>query len=425
MTAATVRIIAVGDELLEGRTSDTNSTRMQRALGVYAVQVRDIAVVADRAEDIAAALDRTGAGDIVLVCGGLGATRDDLTREAIAAWAGVPLVYREDVAAQLAERRRLRGLPPLAAGDKQAAVPAGCEPIANPVGSAPGLIGVLRDRRVAVMPGVPAELEALLPGIVEGLRRLGALAEPRPTRLWRTAQMTEAAVARLCEPVRARHPGLRWSWWIGEWGVDVRIGAEPRDRAALDAAAADVDAALGDTVYARERSELPLVVQDLMLARRSTLAVAESCTGGLLAAAITGQAGSSGYYLGGVVSYADAAKIELLGVDPGELGRHGAVCGPVAEQMARGARARLGADWALATTGIAGPGGGSQEKPVGTTWIALAGPDGARSGGFRFAGDRDRNRRLAVAAALDVLRRELTGDRVFDAERLSWRISPR
>ena len=420
MSVQPVRIIAVGDELLEGRTSDTNSTRIQRALAAFAAQVRDIAVVADREAAIATALDRTAAGDVVFVCGGLGSTADDLTREAIAAWAGAPLEFRADVAASLAERRKRRGLPARVEGDKQALVPAGLQAVDNPVGSAPGLAGVLHGRRLAVLPGVPAELEALLPGVIAVLQELGALAAARAGRLWRTSQMAEMVIARETEPVRVRYPDLRWAWWLVEWGVDVRLAAEPDQEPQLAAAARELDRLLADVTYAREMVALPRVIQDLCLARAQTVAVAESCTGGLVGAALTGEPGSSGYHLGGILAYADRAKTDLLLVDPAVLADHGAVSRPVAEQMARGARMRLGADWAVAVTGIAGPAGGSDDKPVGTTWIAVAGPQGVQAGLYRYSGDRERNRHLAAAGALDALRRAVAGEAVFRPDRLSW-----
>ena len=420
MNAVTVRIIAVGDELLEGRTSDTNSTRIERALGPHAAAVHDITVVHDDEAAIAGALDRTDPGDVVFVCGGLGSTGDDLTREAVAAWAGVPLLFREDVAAAIAERYQRRGIPRHVESDKQAQVPAGCEPLTNPVGSAPGLVGELKGRRLALLPGVPAELEGLLPAVLAALERLGAMPPARETRLWRTAQMAELAVARQTEPVRARFANLDWSWWLVEWGVDVRIAGDREQKPALAAAAHELDRILGDTVYAHDLVGLPRVILDLMLDRGQSLAVAESCTGGLLGAAITSEGGSSAYYRGGVLSYANEVKTDLLNVSPSDLDQHGAVSRPVAEQMARGARERLGTDYALAVTGLAGPGGGTDEKPVGTTWIALAGPGGVSAGCYRFTGDRERNRHLAVAAALDALRRELTGHPVFIPDDLTW-----
>jgi nicotinamide-nucleotide amidase len=324
------------------------------------------------------------------------------------------------VAAALAAWRRERGLPPPAEGDKQALVPAGCEPVANPVGSAPGLVGRLRGRRVGLLPGVPSELQALLPGVLAVLQRRAVLPAAREARLWRTAQVAESQVARATEPVRRQFPQLRWSWWLTDWGVDVRLAGEPDQEPQLQAAARDVEDALGDVVYARRAVPLPRLVQDDLVARGQTLAVAESCTGGLLGATITAQAGSSDYHLGGVLGYADRIKTTLLGVDAAVLADHGAVSGPVAEQMAQGARTRCGADWAVAVTGISGPGGGTGAKPVGTTWIAVAGPDHAWAGRYRYSGDRERNRQLAVAGALDALRRALGGLRVFDPDRLSW-----
>lgn len=418
----TVRIVAVGDELLEGRTSDTNSTRIQRALGAHAVTVRDIMVVHDRRDDIAAALERTAPGDLVFVCGGLGPTVDDLTREAVAAWAGLELVWNDDVATALAARYAARGIARSLENDKQPLVPAGCRPVANPVGTAPGIVGELRGRHVAVMPGVPAELQAMLPGVLAALGETASLPAARPVALWRVSQMAELAVAHLTEPVRSRHPDLHWSWWLVDWGVDVRLGASADQAEALAAAAGELDELLGDLVYAREMVSLPRVVQEAMIARGATLAVAESCTGGMIGAAITDEEGSSAYFRGGVSSYANDVKVAELGVDPETLAREGAVSQPVAEQMARGARERLGSDYAVSVTGVAGPGGAGDKKPVGTTWLAIATPDGVVSGRYRFSGDRARNRRLATMAALDMLRRALAGLPVVDPDRLTWAV---
>ena len=420
MTALPVRIVAIGDELLEGRTSDTNSTRIQRALFPHAVEVKDIAVVPDLEKVIATALDRTEPGDVVFICGGLGSTRDDLTRESIAAWAGVQLQFQEDLAAELDERRRRHGYKRSVEGDKQALVPVGMMPVINPVGSAPGLVGTLKQRRLAVLPGVPSEVEGLLPGVLAALEELGALPPARETRLWRTAQMGELAVARLTEPIRERFPLLHWSWWIVEWGVDVRVGCDQGQEDDLRMAADEVDGALGNLCYSNEMVDLPHVVQELMVSRGLKLAVAESCTGGLLGTAITSQDGSSAYHLGGILSYANEVKTSLLDVDPRDLEECGAVSRPVAERMAQGVRTRLGADYSLSVTGIAGPAGGTEEKPVGTTWIALAGPEGVHAGRFRFGARRAMNRQLAVSAALDILRRALQGHELFDPERLTW-----
>lgn len=419
-----VRIIAVGDELLEGRTSDTNSTRIQRALGDYAAVFRDISVVHDTLDDIAVALSRTEPGDIVFVCGGLGSTGDDLTREAVAAWAGVELEWRDDVAEQLQERYRQRGIRHHLRDDKQPYIPAGCHAVDNPVGSAPGIRGSLNGRHLCVLPGPPSELSGMLPLMVEALDAQGLLPPPRQTRLWRTAQQAEYPLAKLTEPVQADHPDLHWSWWVVPWGVDVRVGAAPGQEDQLEEASCRLDEIMGDVVYAREMIDLPRVVQDLMLARGESLAVAESCTGGLLGSSITAQDGSSGYFKGGVLSYANEVKQGQLGVDEADLVAHGAVSEPVARQMALGAQQRLEATWALSITGIAGPGGGTEEKPVGTTWIALAGPDTVWAVRYRFTTGRERNRSLAVACALDLLRRALTDRPVQALDRFTWARRP-
>lgn len=417
---AIARIISVGDELLVGRTSDTNATRIQRALLPHGVPVRDVLVVGDCVEAIAAALSRTDPGDLIFLCGGLGSTSDDLTRDGLAAWAGVPLEHRQDLADALKERRRARGLPCMVEVDRQALVPVGCTPIANPEGTAPALVGRLQQRLLAVLPGVPHELQALLPLV---LAELG-FAPERPAGgaalLRRTAQLAELPVARLTEPISRRYASLRWSWWLVDWGVDVHVRGEPGQQSLLEQAGRELDTALGDTVYAQEAVDLPRVVQDLMLGRGLTLSVAESCTGGKLGAAITAEVGSSGFFLGGVMTYADAVKSGMLAVDVQALAQRGAVSREVAEQMACGVRRELGSDYALAITGIAGPGGGTQEKPVGTTWLALAAPDGSYCGCYRYSGDRERNRQLAVAGALDALRRALLGLAVFPVARLTW-----
>lgn len=406
-----MRIIAVGDELLEGRTADTNSGRIQRALGQHAVQVAGIQVVPDTEAAIATALDRTEAGDIVFVTGGLGSTPDDLTRDMVARWAEVPLPEDAGVRRDLEERWRRLGRKPLATGvQRQCQVPVGMTPLKNPVGSAPGLVGELRGRVLVLLPGVPAELAGLLPEVVSWLKAGSYLPRERRTLLWRTGQIAELALVRRLEDLRRRHPRLQWSWWLTEWGVDVRLAADPEDAAGVEELVrieAAVTAELGHLVYSREMKSLPEVVQDGMIDAGWMLAVAESCTAGLLGARLTDLAGSSGFFRGGILAYDNAVKEALLDVPPEVLATQGAVSEAVVEAMALGARRRVGADHALAVSGISGPGGATADKPVGTTWIALATPEAVFSRCYRFPGDRTRNRLLTVAAAVDTLRRSL------------------
>lgn len=412
-------LVAVGDELLLGRTADTNSQEIARALTAQGLDVRGTQVVPDEATAIARALDATPAGALVSVTGGLGPTPDDLTREALAAWAGVALVAEPALETRMRERCLARGVPYHEGTARQARVPAGLGWLPNPVGSAPGLLGDLRGRTLLVTPGVPAEMRALLPMALAQWEAAGRLAAPRPAVLLRTAQVGEGALARLCRPLMAAHPGLNWSWWLVRWGVDVRVSLPPGrdDTAPLLAAGAALRARLGATLYAEGTCELPEVVRAALAARGATLAVAESCTGGGLGAAVTAAAGASGVFRGGVIAYADVVKTAQLGVPAATLAAHGAVSAETALAMAAGCRARFGVDYALAITGIAGPDGGTPDKPVGTVWIALDARGCGHARHYRFPADRGRNRQLAVNAALDALRRLLDAG---DDARAPW-----
>ncbi len=405
-----IRMIAVGDELLEGRTSDTNSGYIQRALGQHAVQVAGIQVVPDTREAIHTALEQTAAGDIVFLSGGLGSTPDDLTRDMVASWAGVALLQNESVRQKLEQRWAKHGRKTGVGVQRQSEIPEGMTALDNPVGSAPGLVGMLKKRIIIMLPGVPAELIALLPLAIAWLDKQGILPEARQTLLWRTGQIAELALVRKLDEVRAKHPLVQWSWWLTQWGVDVRLAVESDDREALKQLKAfevPVTESLGHLVYSRKMETLPEVVQRMMSEQGFTLSVAESCTAGMIGAALTDMAGSSQFFKGGILAYDNEIKASLLGVSRDVLGKFGAVSEPVIKAMAEGARKRLGTDFSVAVSGISGPGGGTAEKPVGTTWVAVAGPEYTFCHAYRFPGDRPRNRGLTVASALDSLRRGL------------------
>ncbi len=405
----TVQIIAIGDELLEGRTSDTNSRRIQQALGAHAVQVSLIQVVPDREEAIVRALDRTGAGDLVFVTGGLGSTPDDLTRDVVARWAGVDLAEDPEVKQLLQERWKKRGIRTSPGSVRQSQVPRGMTPLPNPVGSAPGLAGGLCGRTLVMLPGVPQELQGLLPAAVKWLDENGHLPRPRRTLLWRTAQASELALVRTCSDIKLKFPRLEWSWWLTDWGVDIRLAAPAGSAGADDLAAAEpeIESALGRLIYSRRSETLPQVVQRRMLDRKATLAVAESCTAGMIGATMTDQPGSSGFFRGGILAYADQVKTGQLGVPEDLLRDKGAVSQETVLYMAAGCRQRIGTDYAVAVTGISGPEGGTEDKPVGTTWIGIATPESVFARKYRFPADRERNRLLTVAAAVDSMRRVL------------------
>jgi nicotinamide-nucleotide amidase len=402
-------LVSVGDELLNGRTVDTNANFLQRRLLARGVRVASVRVVPDRAGDIADALEAVPAGDLVLLTGGLGPTRDDLTAGTVAAWAGVHLREDADVAAHLRARCERRGWSYAENMIKQGMLPAGLDALINPVGTAPAMLGELRERTLVLLPGVPQEVRALWGPVEAWLGERGRLGEPLPGVLLRTVRLSEPGLARATEDLRARHPDLDWSWWLTRWGVDVQAMAPSADVSLPDALAAEMAGILGDHVYATGLRGLHEVVQAALIGRGLTVAVAESCTGGLLGAALTETAGASACFLGGALAYADAVKTSALGVAPATLTAHGAVSPEVAREMAVGCRERFGSDCALSVTGIAGPDGGTPEKPVGTVCFGLASGDGVFAGRTVFGPHRYRNRELSVAFALDALRRHLEG----------------
>ena len=409
-------LLAVGDELLYGDIVNGNAAWLGQRLADVGVQVVRSTVVGDRVDAIADAI-RAGLqrADAVIITGGLGPTQDDLTREGIAAAAGVELRRDEFLEATL--RRRFRdlrrhGVPEM--NYRQADLPVGAEPLPNEPGTAPGLRMEIGSGVVYAMPGVPFEMHAMFTASVlpDILRRAG---EPAVVvhRVLRTAGIWESAVAEaLAEEVRRLEPiGNPTIAFLASGGqTRVRITARAGNRAEAEALIAPVEAAaraaLGPAVYGGEEDTLEGVVLHMLEQRSATLAVAESLTGGLLAGRITDVPGASRVFRGGVVSYATDVKGSVLGVDADILATEGAVSPQTAAAMAEGVRALMGATYGLATTGVAGP--AEQEgKPVGTLHIGLAGPEGTITRSLRLPGDRPRIRIYSVVQALDVLRRTL------------------
>jgi nicotinamide-nucleotide amidase len=416
-------IAAVGSELLGSDRLDTNSLRLTEALERHGVELRRKVVVGDDREELARVLRTLAAEhELVLVTGGLGPTTDDVTREAAADALGWTLRLDERLAAAIEERFRAFGRRMPAVNRRQAMVPVGppgggpessAEVIPNPRGSAPGLrLDAPGGATLFLFPGVPAELEGmiedrLVPWLAE--RSGGARRERVALKV---ASLTESDVEERIAPAYDEFGKEAITVLAGGGEVTVRAvagGPEAERRSRLAAMAKRLAGLLGDAVYTdRENEALEAVVGRLLCERGLTLATAESCTGGLVAERLTRVPGSSGYFVGGVVAYSDAVKTALLGVPAALLAEHGAVSEPVARAMAEGARRALGCDWALAVTGVAGPGGGSDEKPVGTVDLAWAGPGGATDHRrVRFLGARERVRALSAQAVLEGLRRRL------------------
>lgn len=411
----TAVILAVGSELLTPHRLDTNSLYLTGRLNDAGIDVVTKSVIGDSETVLADALEHARSqADLIITTGGLGPTSDDLTREVTARVLGLEL--KEDAAVLETIRRRFerRGMHMPEGNRRQAAVPAGARVLSNPNGTAPGLWIEAGDSLVVLLPGPPREMQPMFDTLV--LPELTARSAGRRVirRVIKIAGRPESHVEEVAYPIYSK-------LGAGEVPIETTILASPglielhlsaRGTAveamarALDAGVASLAAALAPAVFSTDGRTLEQVVASELLARRWKIAVAESCTGGMLGARLTEIAGSSDWFAGGVIAYANDVKVEQLGVPSGLLDAHGAVSEPVAVAMADGVRDRLKADAAVAITGIAGPGGGSAEKPVGTVVIAVAaGPALVRT--YRFVGDRAMVRLQSVVAALELVRRAL------------------
>jgi competence/damage-inducible protein CinA-like protein len=414
-----VELITIGDELLLGFTIDTNSAFLGRELAGLGIEIHRRTTVGDDraaiAQAVREALDRA---DGVITTGGLGPTSDDVTMEAVATALGVELERNEGIVARLEEIWRSRGrsekLPP--ANLSQAMLPRGASILPNNHGTAPGAFVERADKRwVAVLPGVPREMREMFNGSVRDV--LAALA-PGDTVVRslavRTTGIPESRLPALLAELAGGVDGMSLAYLPSVEGVDLRLTARGSRPAAADerlrAAARKLSARLEPYAYAEGTTDLAEVVLEACRRAGRRLAVAESCTGGMLGQRLTAIAGSSEVFAGGVIAYDNEVKIELLGVDREQLERHGAVSEEVVTAMATGAKRRFGVDVGVAVTGIAGPGGGSAEKPVGTVWIAVATADEIVARQLRLFGDRDEVRRRAAQAALDLVRRSSAGN---------------
>jgi nicotinamide-nucleotide amidase len=410
-----VEIVTIGDELLLGTTVDTNAVFLARALGEIGVPIARRATVGDDPEHIAdavgQALQRTGA---VITTGGLGPTADDLTRPVLAKLFGRELHEDANIVAALhalwASRGRGGALP--VSNLQQALVPDGAEVLENAQGTAPGLKLTDADGRwVIMLPGVPREMRHMTTTHIVPLLRSLSDGMVLRSRSVRTTSIAESALAEKLGRLKREVEGLPLAYLPGHDGVDLRVTARgmSADEATrrLDAAVEQIQAAVGIHAYATDGESMASVLLQLCAKHGETLAVAESCTGGLLGARLTEVSGSSRVVLGGVIAYANSVKEQELGVNAEDIAEHGAVSEPVAVQMARGVRGVTGATIGIGITGIAGPDGGTPEKPVGTVWIAVDVRGESRAHRAVYIGDRGEIRHRAAQAAMDIVRRAL------------------
>ena len=425
-----VELLATGDELLTGQILDTNSVWLMDRLWDLGVMARRKTLVADDRDDLAAALhETTSRSDLVVMSGGLGPTEDDLTAEVVAAAMGVPLELHEPSLEAIRERFRKLGREMTPNNAKQARFPRGATVIPNRFGTAPGFLVRLGRGELVALPGVPVEYRGLSEEFV--LPRLAARTGSTPAfRLVKLFAVPESHADQAMRPVmddpgnrgvrfgyRAHWPEIHVKWSIAAPAsstAPASAGAmsrptEPSAEAHADRILAQVRSIFGDAIFAEGKDELaPLVVAQLTR-RGERVALAESCTGGLVAELLTRVPGSSAVFDLGVVAYANQAKTGVVGVPDDLLATHGAVSGPVARALAEGIRRAAGSTWGIGITGIAGPTGGTPEKPLGTVYVALAGPSGTEVLHRVWRGDRDRVRKTTAYEALDMLRRATRG----------------
>jgi nicotinamide-nucleotide amidase len=417
---ASVEVVAIGTEILLGDLVDTNSAFIARRLADSGVDVYQKHAVGDNAARLEAmlrgALDRA---DGVITTGGLGPTVDDLTKDAVALVVGAPLVLDEPSLRGIEERLRSFGRTgPLSENNRrQAYLPAGCVVMPNPHGTAPGFIALRADGKfVASMPGVPSEMkpmlaEHLIPWIVQSY----GIREAIYTRTLHTVGISESLLDTKIESLFRTLDNPKIAMLAHGGRVDVKLMAKAPDRAAAEALIAPVEAEvrarIGPGIFGVDDETLASAIVKRLTLSRTTLGTAESLTGGALADSIVRVAGASAIFLGGIVAYDNAVKMSLLGVDESVLRAHGAVSEATARAMAIGACARLGTDLALATTGIAGPGGATPEKPVGLVYVALGTARGETAvRRLTLPGDREDVRRRSTLSALDLLWRYLDGE---------------
>lgn len=417
-----VELVSIGDELLLGFTVDTNTAHFARAAADLGIQVVRRSTVGDDAEGITAVvregMARTGG---VITSGGLGPTADDLTKPAIAALLGREMRFEAAIWESLRQRWKARGLP----GEipevnrGQAMIPEGATILENRHGSAPGIwMEDAEGRWVAMLPGVPREFlgmmrDTLLPRLTARAAALpGAAPHVIRSRTLRTQGVAESALAEALGPLAKLPLGVPLAFMPGWEGVDLRLtvrGLVPEVAdTTLTAAAEALRARVGKWVYGEGTDDLAALVLDALRAQEMRIAVAESCTGGMLGMRLTAVPGSSDTFMGGIIAYDNTVKVKELGVRPATIDAVGAVSEEVAREMATGVRTRLGVDVGVSITGVAGPGGGTPEKPVGTFCVAVDVRGEVRSVRSATVGDRHEIRQRVAQAALSVVRRTLT-----------------
>jgi len=404
----TAFVVSQGEELLTGLTVDTNANYLCDRLSRLGLRVMGASTAGDRLEAIAQALAHAAShADVVICTGGLGPTEDDLTAQSVVRAFGGELVLNEVALRQVVARYARIQAPMSPTNRKQALLPLGCEVIENPLGTAPGFAVDVAGTRLFFLPGVPREMKRMVDETVADDIAARYALHPPLRHTFRVMGRGESQLQEQLGSVGERFPGITLGFRTRMPENHVKLEAAP-DTASWEQGKAWVRAQLGDDCFTEAPGEeLAAVLGRMLVSRGEKLALAESCTGGWIAHLVVSEAGSSRWFERGWVTYSNEAKAQEVQVPTALLDEHGAVSEEVARAMAQGCAREAGVAWGVGVTGIAGPGGGSPEKPVGTVWIAVRGPSGTHARRLGLGRDRTSNRRFSAWIALEMLRRQV------------------
>lgn len=405
-------IVTIGDEVITGHTVDTNGAFIAAALLTIGLNIRFRTSVGDNSEDIEEALQLAlKRAQVVIATGGLGPTDDDITKRSIVKVFKRNLIFHEEILEDIKARYLQRGIEMPAINQNQALLPQGATLFPNATGSAVGICISERGKTFIALPGVPGEMKQILTDEVLPYLRERIRDDAFSVTKLRTTGIVESRLHELIKPTLRLESGVKLAYLPSYSGVDLRVIARARTQPEADQLKLELvrhlESVVGKYIYGRDLDTLVSVVGHLLSDNDKTVAVAESCTAGMLGAALTTVPGSSAYFLGGILAYDNEIKIKELGVRRETIEEEGAVSESAATEMAITCRKKFSSDYALAVTGIAGPGGGSEDKPVGTVWIGLASAHNTTARLFPLGGQRDVIRQRAVACALELLRREI------------------
>ncbi|MCH2215291.1 MAG: competence/damage-inducible protein A [Flavobacteriales bacterium] len=409
-------VITIGDEILIGQTVDTNSAWLGEQLHLHGIQLNRVVTISDDASSIREAIDDSFRhADLILMTGGLGPTQDDITKEALADYFGTSLERKHDVLNKIDSYFKSKGLEMLESNRKQADLPKDAIILENVRGTAMGMWFEKNGKVLISMPGVPYEMKGIM--LDHGFRNIQEFF-PTKTIIHQTIQTQGIGESFLAEQIRdwenaLRNDGISLAYLPSPGLVKLRLtahaenGDRERVRKKIEKYVSELEKRVPQYIFGREKDTVAMAIQRLFQSRNLTLSVAESCTGGLIAQEITAVPGCSAHFLGSVVAYSNKVKMTLLGVKEHSLFEHGAVSEQVVKEMAEGIRKTLQTDYSIATSGVAGPEGGTEEKPVGTVWVAIAGANKTIAKRLNLGKSRSRNIRISMLSVLNWLRQEI------------------